>query len=107
LAATHKATCLITNTVKIDGQLKGRVPDEFDSDRTKTQNFMNAFDLFWMTNDENTSMKVPYKRCTYFLGLLKGSNVEDWVINQTGILREKLNRRSDPITKTSETVTVR
>jgi hypothetical protein len=49
-------------------------------------------------------MKIPYKRCTYFLGLLKGPNVEDWVNDQTGILREKLNRRSDPIAKTSETL---
>jgi hypothetical protein len=104
LAATHEATRLITNAVKIDGQLKGRVSDEFYGDRTKTQTFMNAFDLFWMTNDENSSMKVPYKWCTYFLGLLKGPNVEDWVNDQTGTLREKLNRRSNPIAKTSETL---
>ncbi|KAF8495268.1 hypothetical protein F5888DRAFT_1805118 [Russula emetica] len=65
---------------------------------------MNMFNLFWMTNDENSSMKVAYKRCTYFLGLLKGPKVEDWVNDQTTILREKIYRISDPIAKTSETL---
>src|SRR5882762_8972679 len=103
-AATHDPTRLITNAIKIDGQLKGRVPDSFDGDRTKTQTFTNAFDLFWMTNKDNAAMKSPYRRCTFFLGLLQGPKVEDWVVEQAKDLRNKTMRRSDPIAKDDETL---
>jgi hypothetical protein len=63
---------------------------------------MNAFDLFWMNNKENSHMKNLYKRCTYFLGLMDGPKVEDWVINQTEALREKTTRNTDPIGKNKE-----
>jgi hypothetical protein len=66
------------------------------------QKFLNAFSLFWMNNKENSHIKTPYKRCTYFLGLFDGNKVEDWVQDQTAILWEKTTRRSDPITKTDE-----
>ena len=61
---------LIANSIKVDEQLKGRVPDTFDGDRTKTQKFMNSFNLFWMTNEDSSAIKVAYRRCTFFLGLL-------------------------------------
>ena len=102
ITATTDSTRLITNAIKIDGQLKGRVPDTFDGDRTKTQTFMNAFDLFWMTNEDNTAMKIPYRRCTFFLGLLQGPRVEDWVVEQAKELRSKTSRCSDPIAKNDE-----
>ena len=63
---------------------------------------MNAFDLFWMTNEENTAMKSPYRRCTFFLGLLQGPKVEDWVVEQARELRSKTTRRSDPVSKADE-----
>jgi hypothetical protein len=46
IAATMDTTKLITNAIKIDGSLKGKVPDAFDGDQTKTQKFLNAFSLF-------------------------------------------------------------
>jgi hypothetical protein len=103
-ATTHDATQLISNALKLDGALKGTLPDQFDGDRTKTQTFMNAFDLFWMTNEESAVMKNPYRRCTLFLGLLKGTKVEDWVNDQAVQLREKVNRKSDPIAKSEESL---
>jgi hypothetical protein len=60
------------------------------------------FSLFWMNNEDNSHMKIPYKRCTYFLGLFDGNKVNDWVQDQTAILREKTTCRSDPITKGDE-----
>jgi len=99
---TQGAAQLITNAVKINGQLKGKVLDTFDGDRTKTKTFMNSFDLFWMTNNENSAMKIPYKQCTYFLGLLSGAKVDNWVHDQTKILLEKVIHCSDPIKKTDE-----
>jgi hypothetical protein len=101
-AATTDTTRLITNAIKIDGQLKGQVPDTFDGDRTKTQTFMNAFNLFWMTNEDNTAMKLPYQRCTFFLGLLQGPKVKDWVVEQAKELRSKTTQCSDPIAKNDE-----
>jgi Retrotransposon gag protein len=103
-ATTHDATQLISNALKLDGALKGTLPDTFDGDRTKTHTFMNAFDLFWMTNEESAVMKNPYRRCTLFLGLLKGTKVEDWVNDQAVQLREKVKRKSDPIVKTEESL---
>src|SRR5712672_4481489 len=41
IATTTDSTKLITNAIKIDGQLKGQVPDTFNGDRTKTKTFMN------------------------------------------------------------------
>ena len=103
-AATQDAARLITNAVKIDGQLKGRVPETFNGDRTQAQKFANAFELFWMTNDENSTMKVPYKQCTYFLGLLSGTKVDDWVIDQARILHNKVTRIDNRIARTEESL---
>jgi hypothetical protein len=86
IAATTDTTKLITNAIKLDGSLKGKVPEAFDGDRTKTQKFLNMFSLFWMNNEDNSHMKIPYKRCTYFLGLFDGNKVDDWVQDQTAIL---------------------
>jgi hypothetical protein len=55
-----------------------------------------------MNNEENSHMKTPYKRCTYFLGLFDGNKVEDWVQDQTTILWEKTTHRSNPIAKTDK-----
>jgi hypothetical protein len=86
IAATTDTTKLITNAIKLDGSLKGKVPEAFNGDRTKTQKFLNVFSLFWMNNKDNSHMKIPYKRCTYFLGLFDGNKVNDWVQDQTAIL---------------------
>ena len=103
-AATQDATRLIINAVKIDGQLKGRVPETFDGDCTQAQKFANAFELFWMTNDENSTIKVPYKWCTYFLELLSGTKVDDWVIDQARILHDKVTRIDNWIAWTEESL---
>ena len=67
---TADAAKVIANSLKVDGQLKGQVPDTFDGDYTKTRNFMNAFDLFWMTNEDSSMMKTAYRWSTFFLELL-------------------------------------
>jgi hypothetical protein len=89
ITTTMDTTKLITNAIKIDGSLKGKVPEAFNGDQTKTQKFLNAFSLFWMNNEDNLYIKTLYKRCTYFLELFNGNKVEDWVQDQTTILWEK------------------
>src|ERR1700747_1842592 len=56
ISATTNTTKLITNAIKLDGSLKGKVPDSFNGDRTKTTKFMNEFDLFWMNIEEMSNM---------------------------------------------------
>ena len=53
---------------------------------------MNAFDLFWMTNEDSSIMKTAYRRSTFFLGLLQGLKVDDWVLTQAAALRTKVAR---------------
>ena len=43
IAATTDTAKLITNTLKLDGGLKGKVPEAFNGNQTKTQKFLNAF----------------------------------------------------------------
>jgi hypothetical protein len=46
IAVTMDTTKLITNAIKLDGSLKGKVSEAFDGDCTKTQKFLNMFSLF-------------------------------------------------------------
>jgi hypothetical protein len=55
-----------------------------------------------MNNKDNLHMKIPYKRCTYFLVLFDGNKVDDWVQDQTAILQKKTTYWSNPITKEDE-----
>ena len=99
-AAAADAAKLIANSIKVDGQLKGQVPNTFDGDQTKTQKFMNSFDLFWMTNKDSLAMKVAYRRCTFFLELLQGPKVDDWVLDQAVKLWTRVTARTPKIDKT-------
>ena len=45
-ATTHDTTQLISNAIKLNGALKGTLSNNFDGNRTKTQTFMNVFNLF-------------------------------------------------------------
>src|SRR5258708_945348 len=60
-AVTTQVAQLITQKIKLDGGLKGRPLDIFTGERTQAQEFMNAFNLFWMANDKNSTMTIPYK----------------------------------------------
>ena len=102
LVATKEAACLITNKIKLEGHLKGRVPDTFNGDQTKAQNFLNQFNLFWLMNDDAATMTNPFKRCIYFLGLVHGPCIEDWVIDQVSVLKEVMTWDDNQIPKTSE-----
>jgi hypothetical protein len=63
--------------VKVDRQLKGQVYNTFNRDQTKTQSFISSFDTFLIINEDNNIIKIPYKCCTFFLGLFNGPKVDD------------------------------
>ena len=53
---------------------------------------MNTFDLFWMTNEDSSVMKTAYRWSTFFLGLLQGPKVNNWVLTQAAALHTKVAR---------------
>jgi len=58
--------------------LKGNPPDHFNSDRSCTRHFLTQFRQFMLMNDGATIAQNDIKKCTYFLSLLKGPQVEGW-----------------------------
>ena len=61
---------------------------------------MNTFDLFWMTNEDSSVMKMAYRRSTFFLGLLQGPKVDDWVLTQAATLCTKVAKGTAKDSKT-------
>src|SRR5260370_9379522 len=53
-------------------------------------------------NDDAATMTNPFKRCIYFLGLVHGPCIEDWVIDQVSVLKEDMTWDDNQIPKTSE-----
>ena len=43
-----------------------------------------------MTNEDSLAMKVAYRRCTFFLELLQGPKVDNWVLDQAVKLRTRV-----------------
>jgi hypothetical protein len=61
------------------GKLGGNPPTEFSGDRSLADEFMNAFNLYRLTNIDAEQMLNPMKRATLLLGFIKGPNIKDWV----------------------------
>ena len=53
-------------------------------------------------NDNVATMTNPFKRCIYFLGLVHGPRVEDWVVDQVSVLKKVTMWDDNQIPKTSE-----
>ena len=54
-----------------------------------------------MTNEDSLAIKVAYRWCTFFLGLLQGPKIDDWVLDQAVKL---WTRVTAGIPKTDETL---
>jgi hypothetical protein len=65
------------------GKLGGNPPTKFNGDRSLADEFMNAFNLYHLTNVDAEQMLNPMKRATLLLGFIKGPNVKDWVKHWT------------------------
>ena len=61
IGATTSATKLITNAIKINGNLKEKVSKLFNGNCTKMIKFINVFFLFYMNNEDNSHIKIPNK----------------------------------------------
>jgi len=61
--------------------LEGNPLDRFNSDRTRTRRFLTQFrnfHQFMLMNDGATIAQNDIKKCTYFLSLLEGPQVDRW-----------------------------
>jgi len=59
-------------------RLEGNPPDRFNGDRTRTRRFLTQFRQFMLMNDSATIAQNDIKKCTYFLSLLEGPQVDGW-----------------------------
>ena len=58
--------------------LKGSAPEIFDGDRTKSETFIDQFDVYVKINRKNETMKEPYSRTLMAISFIKGKKVRDW-----------------------------
>ena len=58
--------------------LKGSAPEVFDGDRTKSETFIDQFDVYAKINRKNESMREPYSRVLMAISFIKGKKVRDW-----------------------------
>ena len=59
-------------------RLEGNPPDRFDGDRARTRRFLTQFCQFMLMNDGATIAQNDIKKCTYFLSLMGGPQVDGW-----------------------------
>jgi len=59
-------------------RLEGNPPDRFTGDRTRTRRFLTQFRQFMLMNDGATIAQNDIKKCTYFLSLMGGPQVDGW-----------------------------
>ena len=58
--------------------LEGNPPDCFNGDQTRTCRFLMQFWQFMLMNDGATIAQNDIKKCTYFLSLMGGPQVDGW-----------------------------
>ena len=69
----------------------------FDGDRTKSEEFMQQFKIYWSLNEDHPMIAMPYFHGMYFLSWIKGSLVNDWKNDQVEDLRTKTTRAQNPV----------
>ena len=58
--------------------LKRSPPEIFDGDRTKSETFIDQFDVYVKINRKNDTMREPYSRVLMAILFIKGKKVRDW-----------------------------
>jgi len=75
---------------KTEGGLKGRAPKPFAGKRPRALDFLSDFNTYWILNNNNVSMKVPYQRVALCLRFLEGDKVCKWKDNQLRKLQDEI-----------------
>jgi hypothetical protein len=79
----------------MEGSLKGHTPKPFMGEQSKALKFLSDFNTYWICNNNNVSMKVPYHRVAICLGFLEGDKVRKWKDNQARQLQQKVREGMD------------
>jgi len=62
--------------------LEGQAPQIYDSDQSKTMDFLTEFKRFMLMNSGATIAGDPIRRSAYFLSLLRGPHIDGWKMRQ-------------------------
>jgi hypothetical protein len=80
-----------SNSTAMEGSLKGRAPKPFTGEQPKALEFLSDFNTYWICNNNNVSMKVPYHRVAICLGFLEGDKDRKWKDDQARQLQQKVH----------------
>jgi hypothetical protein len=64
------------------GGLRGKAPELFDGDRTKSKVFISDIQIYFKINQNKFNIKNVYSRVLLALSFIKGPNVVNWVGTQ-------------------------
>ena len=78
----------------MEGGLKGHALKPFTSKCAKALEFLSDFNIYWMYNNNNVAMRVPYQRIAIFLGFLEGDKLREWKDEQIQVLQEEVQTRT-------------
>src|ERR1700682_5145996 len=81
-----------TRNTGVEGSLKGKTPKPFTGKRKEAMNFLSDFNNYWICNENNVSMKIPYYRVAICLGFFEGDDICEWKDNQTHQLQDKVRK---------------
>ena len=74
----------------MEGGLKGHTLKPFAGERPRALNFLSDFNTYWISNNNNVSMKVPYQCVALCLRFLEGDKVHEWKDNQLRRLQNEI-----------------
>jgi hypothetical protein len=74
------------------GGLRGKAPELFDGDRTKSKAFISDIRIYFRINRKKYDIKNAYSRVLLALSFIKGPNVVNWVDTQFDQLDEDLEQ---------------
>ena len=72
------------------GGLRGKAPEVFNGDRTKSKAFISDLRIYFQINRNKAEIKNTFSRVLLALSFIKGANVVNWVDTQTDLVEEEL-----------------
>jgi len=72
------------------GGLRGKAPEIFNGDRTKSKAFISDLRIYFQINRKKAEVKNTFSRVLLALSFIKGPNVVNWVETQMDQVEEEL-----------------
>ena len=68
----------------------GNAPIIFTGDRSKTEQFLTQWELYWGVNNKNSLMRNAYQRLMLFLTYIQGNIVNKWIMAMSRWLNRQI-----------------